>query len=222
MSVREKFDDELQQLQNKLVDLCNLAQQALEKSIRAFANRDLNACIEIIDDDNDADLLYEEINDDSILLIAKQQPVARDLRKIVMGLKIATEYERVADFAVNIAKSTIRLEKAPDISMKHIIDNLMKMYDVSNEMLMEGLKAYRTEDIHLAKKVADMDDEVDRLYSETIKELFVINQNNPESFDLVTQLLLICRYLERTADHITNVAENVVYLVKGKHFDLNQ
>lgn len=222
MSVREKFDDELQQLQNKLVDLCNLAQQALEKSIRAFANRDLNACIEIIDDDNDADLLYEEINDDSILLIAKQQPVARDLRKIVMGLKIATEYERVADFAVNIAKSTIRLEKEPDISMKHIIDNLMKMYDVSNEMLMEGLKAYRTEDIHLAKKVADMDDEVDRLYSETIKELFVINQNNPESFDLVTQLLLICRYLERTADHITNVAENVVYLVKGKHFDLNQ
>lgn len=222
MSVREKFDDELQQLQNKLVDLCNLAQQALEKSIRAFANRDLNACIEIIDDDNDADLLYEEINDDSILLIAKQQPVARDLRKIVMGLKIATEYERVADFAVNIAKSTIRLEKAPDISMKHIIDNLMKMYDVSNEMLMEGLKAYRTEDIHLAKKVADMDDEVDQLYSETIKELFVINQNNPESFDLVTQLLLICRYLERTADHITNVAENVVYLVKGKHFDLNQ
>ena len=222
MSVREKFDDELQQLQNKLVDLCNLAQQALEKSIRAFANRDLNTSIEIIDDDNDADLLYEEINDDSILLIAKQQPVARDLRKIVMGLKIATEYERVADFAVNIAKSTIRLEKAPDISMKHIIDNLMKMYDVSNEMLMEGLKAYRTEDIHLAKKVADMDDEVDRLYSETIKELFVINQNNPESFDLVTQLLLICRYLERTADHITNVAENVVYLVKGKHFDLNQ
>lgn len=222
MSARERFDDELIQLQNKLADLCGFAQQALEKSINAFANRDLNACVEIIDGDNTADLLYEEINDDSILLIAKQQPVARDLRKIVMSLKIATDFERVADFAVNIAKSTIRLEEKPNEDVKHVISRLLKMYEISNQMLIEGLQAFQEENIQLAKKVADMDDEVDRLYGETIKELFIINQKKPEKFDMVTQLLLICRYLERTADHITNVAENVIYLVKGKHFDLNE
>ena len=222
MSARERFDDELAQLQMKLTQLCSFAQQALEKAINAFANRDLNACIEIIDGDNTADLLYEEINDDSILLIAKQQPVARDLRKIVMSLKIATDFERVADFAVNIAKSTIRLEDRPDEEVHHVISRLLRMYEISNKMLVEGLRAFQTEDIQLAKKVADMDDEVDRLYGETIRELFKLNQERPESFDMVTQLLLICRYLERTADHITNVAENVIYLVKGKHFDLNE
>lgn len=222
MSARERFDDELKKLQNKLADLCNFAQQALAKSINAFANRDLNACIEIIDGDNTADLLYEEINDDSILLIAKQQPVARDLRKIVMTLKMATDFERVADFAVNIAKSTIRLEEKPDEDIQRVISRLIRMYEISNQMLVEGLKAFENEDIQLAKKVAEMDDEVDDLYGVTIKELFKLNQEKPESFDTVTQLLLICRYLERTADHITNVAENVIYLVKGKHFDLNE
>lgn len=222
MSVRERFDDELKKLQNKLAELCNFAQQALAKSINAFANRDLNACIEIIDGDNTADLLYEEINDDSILLIAKQQPVARDLRKIVITIKMATDFERVADFAVNIAKSTIRLEEKPDEDVQRVISRLIRMYEISNQMLVEGLKAFENEDIHLAKKVAEMDDEVDDLYGVTIKELFKLNQEKPDSFDTVTQLLLICRYLERTADHITNVAENVIYLVKGKHFDLNE
>lgn len=222
MSARERFDDELKKLQNKLADLCNFAQQALAKSINAFANRDLNACIEIIDGDNTADLLYEEINDDSILLIAKQQPVARDLRKIVITIKMATDFERVADFAVNIAKSTIRLEEKPDEDVQRVISRLIRMYEISNQMLVEGLKAFENEDIQLAKKVAEMDDEVDDLYGVTIKELFKLNQEKPDSFDTVTQLLLICRYLERTADHITNVAENVIYLVKGKHFDLNE
>ncbi|MFS8652186.1 MAG: phosphate signaling complex protein PhoU [Caldibacillus sp.] len=222
MSARERFDDELKKLQNKLAELCNFAQQALAKSINAFANRDLNACIEIIDGDNTADLLYEEINDDSILLIAKQQPVARDLRKIVITIKMATDFERVADFAVNIAKSTIRLEEKPDEDVQRVISRLIRMYEISNQMLVEGLKAFENEDIQLAKKVAEMDDEVDDLYGVTIKELFKLNQEKPDSFDTVTQLLLICRYLERTADHITNVAENVIYLVKGKHFDLNE
>jgi len=222
MSARERFDDELKKLQNKLAELCNFAQQALAKSINAFANRDLKACIEIIDGDNTADLLYEEINDDSILLIAKQQPVARDLRKIVITIKMATDFERVADFAVNIAKSTIRLEEKPDEDVQRVISRLIRMYEISNQMLVEGLKAFENEDIQLAKKVAEMDDEVDDLYGVTIKELFKLNQEKPDSFDTVTQLLLICRYLERTADHITNVAENVIYLVKGKHFDLNE
>src|SRR5690606_34303309 len=133
----------------------------------------------IITEDDIPDRLYEEIIDDSVWLITKQQPVASDLRKIVMTLKIATDYERVADFAVNIAKSTIQLNRKPEPIMKKALDNINRMYEVSNEMLVKGLEAFMNEDIQLAKQVADMDDEVDHLYGETIKELFRVNRQNP-------------------------------------------
>ncbi len=222
MPVREHFEKDLKALQNKLVELCKFAQRALERSLQAFEQQNMLLAQEIIDGDHVPDLLYEEIVDDAIWVITKQQPVASDLRKIVMTIKIATDYERVADFAVNIAKSTIRLNRKPEPVMKKTLENLNRMYEVTNEMVINGLKAFIDEDIQLAKKVADMDDEVDQLYGETIKELFKVNRSNPDNIDYVAQLLFICRYLERTADHITNVAENVVYLVKGKHFDLNE
>lgn len=222
MTVRERFEKDLKALQDKLVKLCDYAQRALQRSLQAFEEQNILVAQKIITEDDIPDRLYEEIIDDSVWLITKQQPVASDLRKIVMTLKIATDYERVADFAVNIAKSTIQLNRRPEPIMKKALDNIKRMYEVSNEMLVKGLEAFMNEDIQLAKQVADMDDEVDHLYGETIKELFRVNRQNPNNIDYVAQLLFICRYLERTADHITNVAENVIYLVKGKHFDLNE
>ncbi|WAA12092.1 phosphate signaling complex protein PhoU [Fervidibacillus halotolerans] len=222
MTAREFFDEELRGLQDQLSELCHFAQRALDRALEAFETQDIQASQEIIDDDDKADLLYEEIIDNAIMIITKQQPVATDLRKIIMTIRIATDFERVADFAVNIAKSTIRLGKRTDPSMIGVLTNLHRMYEISNQMLIEGLNAFKEEDVKLAKIVAEMDDEVDRLYGETIKELFNIHQKNPDHINYVTQLLFICRYLERTADHITNVAENTVYLVKGKHIDLNE
>ncbi|WAA09731.1 phosphate signaling complex protein PhoU [Fervidibacillus albus] len=222
MTAREFFDEELNSLQNQLSELCRFAQHALERSLNAFETQDIQASQDIIDNDDKADLLYEEIIDYAILIITKQQPVATDLRKIIMTIRIATDFERVADFAVNIAKSTIRLGKKADPSMKKALTNLHRMYEISNRMLVDGLKSFIEVDMQLAKQVAEMDDEVDNLYGETIRELFQLNQKHPENIQYVTQLLFICRYLERTADHITNVAENTVYLVKGKHLDLNE
>ena len=114
MPVREHFEKDLKALQNKLVELCKFAQRALERSLQAFEQQNMLLAQEIIDGDHVPDLLYEEIVDDAIWVITKQQPVASDLRKIVMTIKIATDYERVADFAVNIAKSTIRLNRKPE------------------------------------------------------------------------------------------------------------
>lgn len=218
MVVREKFQFDLNELQNKLLALGHLADEALKKSVEALDTKNIELALQIMEDDTKADLLYEEINDFAILLIAKQAPVAIDLRRIIVAIKIATDIERIADFAVNICKSTIRIGNEDHV--KPIV-HVKKMYEVTSEMLKLSLEAFNNEDLSMAKKVADMDDEVDALYGQTIKDLLQINQQSPDYISQITQLSFVCRYLERAADHVTNIAENVFYLVKGRHYDLN-
>lgn len=218
MAIRERFDEELKGLQNKLLEIGNFAVDALGKSIVALETQNIELALEIMEDDTQADLLEEEINDTAILLIAKQQPVAIDLRRVIVAIKIANDIERIADFAVNIAKSTIRIGNEPLIKP---IEHVKRMHEINKEMLQLALEAYNEEDISKAKKVAEMDDEVDSLYGQTIQDLLKLNQQNPEKVPQITQLSFVCRYLERAADHTTNIAESVYYLVKGKRYDLN-
>jgi phosphate transport system protein len=218
MAIRERFDDELKNLQNKLIELGNFSVDALGKSLIALETQNVEMALEIMDEDTKANLLEEEINDAAILLIAKQQPVAIDLRRVIVAIKIANDIERIADFAVNIAKSTIRIGNEPLIKP---IEHIKRMHEINREMLNFALEAYNEEDIAKARKVAEMDDEVDSLYGQTIKDLLQLNQENPEKVPQITQLSFVSRYLERAADHTTNIAENVLYLVKGKRYDLN-
>lgn len=218
MVVREKFEYDLKNLREKLVEIGNLTEIALSRAIHALENHDIEEALQIIDDDNKVDDLDEEINDLAILLIAKQQPVAIDLRRIIVAIKISNDIERMADFAVNIAKSTIRIGDEPLIKP---INHIKKMHAIASEMLTLSIKAFNEEDVVLAKKVADMDDQVDELYGETIRELLEMMPNKKESSQQITQLTFICRYIERTADHATNISESILYLVKGKHYDLN-
>ncbi|WP_026584503.1 phosphate signaling complex protein PhoU [Bacillus sp. J33] len=218
MAARERFEYDLQELQKKLLEIGNFAEEALHKAVEALETQNIELALEIMDDDSHADLLYEEINDLAILLIAKQQPVAIDLRRIIVAIKIATDIERIADFAVNIAKSTIRIGSEPLIKP---IEHIKEMYRISTEMLRMSLEAFNEEDINKAKKVADMDDQVDDLYGETIKDLLQINLQKPEFLPQITQLSFVCRYLERAADHVTNISEHIFYLVKGRQYDLN-
>jgi phosphate transport system protein len=218
MAIRERFDEDLKDLQNKLLEIGNFAVEALEKSIVALETQNIDLALEIMEDDNEADNLEEEINDAAILLIAKQQPVAIDLRRVIVAIKIANDIERIADFAVNIAKSTIRIGNEPLVKP---IEHVKQMHEINKEMLKLALEAYNDEDVNKAKQVAEMDDQVDSLYGETIKELLQLNLQKPEYIPQITQLSFICRYLERAADHTTNIAESVFYLVKGKRYDLN-
>jgi phosphate transport system protein len=218
MVVREKFEEELRILQNKLIDLGNLASTALTKSLEALENGDIELALKIIDDDDLVNMQEEEIDDFAILLIAKQSPVAIDLRRIIVAIKIANEIERIADFAVNIAKSTIRIGKEPLIKP---IEHIKQMHKITIEMLSLSIEAFGEEDLSKAREIAEMDDQVDDLYGETIRELLQLNIANPSQTPQITQLSFICRYLERAADHTTNIAENVFYLVKGKRYDLN-
>ncbi|AZB43626.1 phosphate signaling complex protein PhoU [Bacillus sp. FJAT-42376] len=218
MAVRGKFDFDMNTLREKLMEMGRLTEIALEKSIDALENQNIELALEIMEEDEAVDNLDEEINDLSILLIAKQQPVATDLRRIMVAIKISNEMERMADFAVNIAKSAIRIGDDPLIKP---IETVKQMHSIASKMLSLSIKAFNEEDIVLAKEVADMDDEVDNLYGQTIRELLEITQDSRESMPQITQLLFVSRYLERFADHATNISENIFYLVKGRHYDLN-
>ncbi|PLT29203.1 phosphate signaling complex protein PhoU [Peribacillus deserti] len=216
MVVREKFEMELKELNELLIKLGVQSSHALANAFTALEEQDFEAALEIIEDDVKMNLLEEEINDLAILLIAKQQPVASDLRRIIAAIKIAADLERMADFAVNIAKSTIRIGKEPFIKP---LTHLKKMHELTIQMIDLSIQSYEKEDIILAKEVSEMDDEVDQLYGETIKTLLERAQENMAQ---VTQLTFIARYLERTADHATNIAENIFFMVKGRHYDLNE
>ncbi|PLT35474.1 phosphate signaling complex protein PhoU [Bacillus sp. V5-8f] len=218
MAIREKFEGDLNKLQHQLLELGDFTKDALTRAMEALETQNVELALEIMEDDTKADILEEEINDFSIWLIAKQQPVAIDLRRIIAAIKIATDVERIADFAVNIAKSTIRIGSEPYIQP---LDNIKKMHGIMLDMLALSLEAFNEEDVEKAKRVADMDDQVDDLYGQTIRSFLSTNQNNPELLPQVTQLSFVCRFLERAADHCTNIAESVYYMVKGRRYDLN-
>jgi phosphate transport system protein len=218
MVVREKFNEELKELQNKLLELGHFSIVALGKSLEALETGNVDLSLRIIEDDTDADLMEKEINDFAIFLITKQQPVAIDLRRIIVAIKIATDIERIADFASNIAKAAIRIGNEPLVKP---IEHIKQMHQITSRMLNLSLEAFFDEDIIKAKQVSEMDDEVDDLYNQTIRDLLVIYQTNPEFISQVSQLIFVCRYLERAADHVTNIGENVFFLVKGRRYDLN-
>ena len=157
-----------------------------------------------------------EINEKAVLLIAKQQPVAKDLRRIIMTLRIVTDIERMADNAKNIANSTIQLAQY-ETSVPFSIRN---MYEKVTSMLNRAILAFEHEDITLAKQLAVMDDEIDELYHTMISELLGETATNPEKIQYVMQVAFIARYLERFADHITNIGESILYLVKGENYKL--
>lgn len=217
--VREQFHYDLQALQQKVIELGELAREALSLSMEGLQNRDVEKALEVIDGDYRMDNLEEEINDLALMLITKQQPVAGDLRRIFVSIKTATDLERIADHAVNIAKATIRLgEKETSVDLH----NIEEMFTIANEMLHLSLEAYQKENLTSAKQIAEMDDSVDEIYGKAIREFISSVPEHPETITQITQLSFIARYIERVADHITNIAENVFYLVKGKHYLLNE
>ncbi|MDG4655523.1 phosphate signaling complex protein PhoU [Ectobacillus antri] len=217
--VREQFDYDLKTLRAKLVELGALSKEALEIAMEGLRTRNVELALQVIDNDNRMDDLEEEINELALMLITKQQPVATDLRRIFVSIKIATDLERIADHAVNIAKSTIRLG---DKEVAVTINVLETMFQQAGSMLELSMDAYQEENLTFAKQIAEMDDVVDELYGQAVRDFMSSIPQNPEGINQITQLSFIARYIERIADHITNIAENVFYLVKGKHYLLNE
>ena len=215
---REKFDADLNLVQTLLLELSNTAIDTLDKSMSFLFEKDIEGALAILDNDEHINRMEEEVNDRVILLIAKQQPVATDLRRLMVLVKIAADMERIGDYACNIAKETIRIGKEEHIEP---IGLLEEMRIKTIKMLRQVLDAFTNENMEEAKNIAKLDDEVDEMYGHIIRTLLNTGVNNPAELSQVTQLSFVCRYLERSADHATNIAERLLYLLKGKHYELN-
>ncbi|MGG1677418.1 phosphate signaling complex protein PhoU [Neobacillus sp. NRS-1170] len=218
MSTRANFDNNLKQLKELLLKMAEKSEHAIKEAMIALINQDIEKAKLVINGDNEINDLEHEINDKALLLIARESPVASDLRKINVALKVSSEVERMADMAVNIAKSAVHIGEEKHI--KELVD-IPNMMEKALDMVAESITAYYSEDITIAKKCAEKDDEVDKMFGRLIQELLGYIPQNPNSTNQIIQLAFVCRFLERIADHSTNIAENVIYLVTGQRVDLN-
>lgn len=211
--VRQSFDQELEALRQDLVHMGQVVQDAIRDAVDALAHRDKALARKVMDGDDVIDQMQVDIEDHCISLIARQQPVARDLRILGTGLKITTDLERIGDHAFDIAKIVLLIADEPLI--KPLVD-IPRMAGMAQSMLNDSLQAYLRLDIQLAEKVCRDDDMVDQLYLQVFRELLTYMLEDPKKINQATQLIFVARYLERIADHSTNVAEWVIYLVTGE------
>lgn len=219
MPTRQKFDQDLEDLRINILDLGKMVEERIGLAVKSLIDQDLDLANTVITRDSAVNDLQAIIEENCILLIATQQPFARDLRKVVAGLKISIYLERMGDLSVDLVKLTHRIGHEPLI--KPLID-IPKMSALIQEMLELGLRAYVQEDCEAAASMALMDDDVDKIYSRVFDELKVIMMAKPNQVNQANYLLFACRFLERLGDYCTNISEEIVYLCSGKRVDLNK
>ncbi|MGD9677522.1 MAG: phosphate signaling complex protein PhoU [Vulcanibacillus sp.] len=218
-SNRQNFDLLLLELKEKLYEMSDTVERILQDSVESLKAQDLELAESVIKLDSIVDNLEIEINNFAIRLIATQQPVAKDLRKIISAIKIANDLERIADLSVNIAKVTRKIHGQKLI--KPLID-IPKMTDHTLKMLRLCIDSYIKEDIELAKQLDGLDDVIDKGYKSILNELLNYMIKDSRNVDQGQLLGLVARYIERIADHTTNIGESVIYLVSGERSDLNK
>ena len=211
--VRQNFDQDLETLRQDLVRMGEIVQVSIKDAVDALAKRDKDLARRVMEGDDVIDRMQVEIEDRCISMIARQQPVATDLRILGTGLKITTDLERIGDHAFDIAKIVLLIGDEPLI--KPLVD-IPRMAEISQQMLKDSLQAYLKLDIELAEQVCRADDMVDKLYHQVFRELLTYMLEDAKKIKQATQLIFVARYLERIADHSTNVAEWVIYLATGE------
>lgn len=211
--MRDTFQRELLEIQQEILRMASMTEEAIYNSMQALNTQDIDLAYKVIESDDVIDDLRNEIEDKCITLIATQQPMARDLRIVVTGIKIVTSLERMADHAVDISKIAMCMigKKAID-PMKKI--NIMA--DLAQNMVKEGLDAYMYNDLEKAIKIGKKDDDIDDLYHQVFKDLIDYMKRDQSMVSQATYLLFVSRFLERIADHSNNIARNVIYLITGK------
>lgn len=218
VSVRGHYENELKELQQDLIKLCERSAEALEKAFTALIEKDSIKAQEVIDHDKEINKMEEEINDKAISIVTRQQPVATDLRRITVIIKAAADMERVADYGVNIAKEANRIGQEPFITSVELLED---MSTKSVKMLRQMIEAFVEENTKKGREIAEMDDQIDEMYGSMISHLMQLSSVHPDKISQITNLAFIARYIERSADHVTNIAEHLIYLKKGLRTDLN-
>ena len=204
---------DLENLQRDIVSQAAAVEEVVYKAIRALQERDVAVAQDIIAGDTSIDMQENHVEEECLKILALHQPVAVDLRRTAAILKINNDLERMADLAVDIAERALVLAHPPFIPVP---DNLQRMTDLTASMVRQSLDAFIQLDTRLARRVCRLDDEVDRYNEEIIQEILATMKSAPELIEPGLSLFSATRHLERIADHATNIAEDVVYLVEGE------
>lgn len=217
--IRGQFTAELGNLKKEIMELGALVENSFAETMDAIETKNFEKIDDIILKDELINKLELAINEKATLMIAKQQPVASDLRKIIVSLKVSSDLERIGDLTVDMGKALKRLNDKEELA--HFEQDLVQLGRKAKLMFQLVLQAYDSSNILAAQKIAAMDDEVDHAYGEFVKSIFEVVALETGVTKHVTQLAFTARYIERIADYCTNVAEWIIYEVNGKRFDLN-
>ena len=212
--MRNRFDRQLEQLNNELINMGSLIEEAIEMAITALMKQDAKKAKEIVDFDEEIDEKEREIESLCLKLLLQQQPVARDLRQISAALKMITDMERIGDHAADISEMTILMAGTPYIRN---IEHLQTMAKEAMVMLVKSIEAYVEKDLEKAEKVIESDDVIDDLFDQIKAELIDAIHQNPDNGEQAADLLMVSKYFERIGDHATNIAEWVIFSITGNH-----
>ncbi len=209
----KRYEEELKKLREEILYMGGLVEDQIQKAVKSLVDRDSELARVIIERDHEVNRLDVEIDEVCIRLLALHQPAGKDLRFITTGLKITTDLERIGDMAVNICERALELNQEPQL--KPYID-IPRMARIAQRMIRESLDAFVREDTDLALKVCKDDEEIDQLNSQIFREVISFMIEDPHTVSRAMMISSVSKYLERIADHATNIAEMVVFMVKGK------
>ena len=215
---RQSLEERLEALEFDVIRMGEMVIAALDRAVEALTTRDLDKAQAVIADDVNINRAQRDIEEQCIVLLATQQPMARDLRAIVAVLNIVVELERIGDYAEGIGKIALRLLREPPV--KPLID-IPRMGELARELIRDALQAFVDRDAARAREIAERDDEVDALTDQVYRELLTFMIDDPRTITRATLLIWVSHNLERAADRATNITERVVQLVTGEIEELN-
>jgi phosphate transport system protein len=207
------YEEQLRTLRRELLEMGHAVEKRIGEAIRALTERDSSVAQEVIDGDRQIDQMEMHIDDTCLQILARRQPVASDLRMVTISLKLVTDLERIGDLAVHIAERAMELNEEPPL--KPYVD-LPNMAETAQLMVREALESFVTADADRAEKILDQDNIVDAYYWQIFRELVTYMIEDPRNITRAMRLQSIAKHLERVGDHATNLAEMVVFMVKGK------
>lgn len=215
---RVSLDKEMEDLNCDILRMGAIIEQQIREAVESLTAKDIKIAETVIDRDDEVDRLQEVIEDKSIEMIIRQQPIAKDLRTIFSAVKLATDLERISDIAVNIARIAKRIIGQEYI--KPLVD-IPRMAKIAQDILRTSLDSYVKRDVEIAKSIVSMEEEIDHLYARVFEDLIAIMTKDASTVHQGVQLIMVARQLERIGDHSTNIGEMAVYLKTGERIKLN-
>ncbi|HEY3298237.1 MAG TPA: phosphate signaling complex protein PhoU [Armatimonadota bacterium] len=210
--IRKSFDEQLEEIKQEILKMGSAVEEMLVGAIKALKERNVSLADGIIAKDDVVDAYNLQIEKHCLSLLALQQPMASDLRTIAAALYIIKDVERMGDYALDIAKAAKKLAAVDPVKT---LVKIPAIADIVQRMLRDSLQAFVNHDVRVVSEVANLDDEVDILYRQIRDEMIELIQGKPELAQPAVELILVARYLERIADHVTNVGERIAYMETG-------